>query len=348
MVIMIIEELDIKEFRGIRKCDKPLKFSNITVLIGRNNSGKSTILEALSLLPKPDVPDYIDKNQKIKFLANSHKSDKEGYRSLIYFYSGTSTITYSFANPKDIVELKIQEDNYSFESRTENPGFGNSSPFGSFGSSDPVFKHLSQIMIDVFMNNGDKDLTGLVFYVPYDTDFIRKFEAKMEELKSLINKKGIHVTVTELINQSIDDKYSDIAFLKPISIRKVFPDGKSRYLDLHDLGSGIESIIKIMAVIEAVQPKLLLIDDFGAALHPSLIKIFLTWLSKGKWQTILSTHSIDVLYNLVEVAPEDTSIIQLRKSDEDILKYHVLSLEQLEDVFSANHDPRLLVDRLNL
>jgi predicted ATP-dependent endonuclease of OLD family len=39
--------MDIKEFRGIECCKTPLSLSNFTVLVGRNNSGKSSILESL-------------------------------------------------------------------------------------------------------------------------------------------------------------------------------------------------------------------------------------------------------------------------------------------------------------
>ncbi len=67
-----------------------------------------------------------------------------------------------------------------------------------------------------------------------------------------------------------------------------------------------------------------------------------------KWQTIISTHSIDVLYHLVDIKPEDTSIIQLNKSNEDILYYETLTLEHLEDILNSNIDPRKMVDLLNL
>jgi predicted ATP-dependent endonuclease of OLD family len=45
---MLIAELDIKNFRGIRA--GRVRFGTFTVLIGANNSGKTTITEALALL----------------------------------------------------------------------------------------------------------------------------------------------------------------------------------------------------------------------------------------------------------------------------------------------------------
>ena len=178
---MFVNSLNIKEFRGIKYCKGRIKFSNFTVIIGRNNSGKSTILEALSLLPHPEI-------------------------------------------------------------RNDN----------------------------------------------------------------------------------------------------------TAYLRLGELGSGAEKVIKIMAFLEAFSPKLVIIDDFEARLHPSLVKLFLKWLKEKDWQTIISTHSIDVLYHLVDINPPDTTILQLNKSNEDILGHQILTLEQIEDILDANNDPRLLVDTLGL
>ena len=49
---MKISRLKIKRFRGIRKCT--LFFADHTVLVGDNNSGKSTVLEAIDLALGPD------------------------------------------------------------------------------------------------------------------------------------------------------------------------------------------------------------------------------------------------------------------------------------------------------
>jgi len=55
-----------------------------------------------------------------------------------------------------------------------------------------------------------------------------------------------------------------------------------------------------------------------------------------------------VLYHLVDIKPLDTTIIQLNKSNEDILSHEILTLDELEDLLDANTDPRLLLDALRL
>jgi len=322
---MVVQRLDVEEFRGIKRCETPIELSAFNILIGRNNSGKSTILEALSLLPGLKVHDYFTDKEKIQELLNLHRSVPKDNKSLIYLYAGSSKIQYFIDH--ELKEVVITENDYRELFRKE--------------------KLVNYDSIGKFFEVSDKQLRDSVIFIPNNTSIIEKMETKMKSLKELIMKKGFHVKVAESLSKCVDDIYSEMVFLDPMSIRKVFP-GNSVYIELRDLGAGAEKAIKLMALLEAVNPKLLLIDDFGAGFHPALIRMVLNWLKEKEWQVVISTHNIDVLYNLIEVNLEKATIIQLYKSDEDILSHNVLTLNDLEDLFNANTDPRLLTDALHL
>ena len=67
------------------------------------------------------------------------------------------------------------------------------------------------------------------------------------------------------------------------------------------------------------------------------------------FQVIISTHSIDVLSELIDVRPKDATVLQLLKTDEDILRYTKLNLDDLEVIMEkAQHDPRFLTDALQI
>ena len=51
---MIVDEIEINNYRGIRSLS--LKLDETTVLIGENNTGKSTILAALESCLSPNPP----------------------------------------------------------------------------------------------------------------------------------------------------------------------------------------------------------------------------------------------------------------------------------------------------
>ncbi len=319
---MFVSSLNIKEFRGIKACDKTLKFSNFTVLIGKNNAGKSSILEALSLLPDPKDYDYITGRNKFDILKELHQGS---IKDLLYLYAGTSTLQFGIENSNAVIEIS--------ENATSTYWNNNQMSIGN--------KISEKFEVPPTKRN------EMVLFIPFTTFILRDLENRMKVLKELIMKKGYHIELAKFLNECVNDVYSELVFLEPISLRKVYPDNNV-YLKLKDLGSGAEKLIKIMAIFEVLSPKLIIIDDFEAGFHPTMIKLFLKWLKSKKWQTIISTHSIDVLYHLVDIKPPDTTIIQLTKSNEDILSHEILTLDELEDLLDANTDPRLLLDALRL
>ena len=319
---MFVRSLNIKEFRGIKACDKALKFSNFTVLIGKNNAGKSSILEALSLLPGPDIADIFTRQNKLNNLKVLHQGS---IKDLLYLYAGTSNLQFGIEYSTAMIELGEEEIRTSWNNK--------------WGSTSAEISKMFELP--------KNKLSEMVLFIPFTTSILRDLEIRMKVLKELIMKKGYHIELANFLNECVNDVYSELVFLEPISLRKVYPDNKV-YLKLKDLGSGAEKLIKIMAIFEVLSPKLIIIDDFEAGFHPTMIKLFLKWLKSKKWQTIISTHSIDVLYHLVDIKPLDTTIIQLNKSNEDILSHEILTLDELEDLLDANTDPRLLLDALRL
>ncbi|HEC38081.1 hypothetical protein LCGC14_1158720 [marine sediment metagenome] len=317
---MFVDGINIREFRGIKGCKKPLEFSKLNILIGRNNAGKTTILEALSLLPQPNSPDPIIGESKIDVLSSLHDSKPNQYEYLLYFYTGEALIEYYLKNKEFSILLSKRRPEVFLEKK----------------------RIRDEVEIRSFFNT--KNLRNLVIYIPFDSKFLNDMEKKIEVLKYEINKEGFNVKLATTINTCLDDKYSEIMFQDKIILRKILGENKFNYVNLKDLGSGAKKVIKIMALVEVLKPKLLLIDDFEAGLHPSLIDIFLNWINDKKLQTIVSTHSIDVLYRLTEIDPEDTKILFLKKSQDDILQYNEKHIDEIEDFLNANTDPR----RLNL
>jgi len=335
---MIVKDLRITEFRGIKSCKSPIELSNFNVLIGRNNCGKSTILEALSLLPSPLISEYITGRDKIEFIKNLHYREeslninRRSYKTLIYQYAGTALIEYNRIGEK-VFNISMKENQII-------PNFGVNEIINSIISKLKGTKPPKQLeYIDKFLEMIKKPSSLSVLFIPYDTQYIKEMEKKIDSLKEIIIKKGIHVQVAKSLNKCVDDEYSEILFGDPIRIRKIFSDNFT-YVRISDLGSGAEKLIKIMLLIESITPELILIDDIEAGLHPTMINIFLKWLINRGSQVVISTHSIDVLYKLTEINPSDCNVLFLKKSREDNLKYDKLSLDEIEVLLNANTDPR--------
>jgi len=328
MIFMLLKSMSMEEFRGIRRCDVPLRFSKFTVLIGRNNSGKSSILEAISLLPFPKKLHIVyGKMEATGLLEKLHG----GRSSLVYGYYGRARITYIV----DDVSLRVE--------------------IISDGGADVFVEDkrlLSKQDVANLLKMDVERVDGVVLFIPNDSDLIgRMLEMlRLEEWRSKIQKLGAHVRIVkDLINKCIDDKYTEVLVDSPeLRLRKELLEGNYFYIKPKDLGDGVEKALVVSLWLEAIKPEIILWDDFEVSVHPSLIREMLKWLSSKEWQVIISTHSIDVLYRLMEIKPRDSSIILLRKGPDDILKHQEYSLEDVEDFLNASLDPRLLVDRLGL
>ena len=109
------------------------------------------------------------------------------------------------------------------------------------------------------------------------------------------------------------------------------------------MGDGVERFLISSLWLETVKPQVVLWDDLEASAHPSLIREILTWLASHDWQVVFSTHSIDVLHELLMVEPHEAKILALRKLPDDTLTYREYTLENLEEMFESGQDIRKLV-----
>ena len=197
-----------------------------------------------------------------------------------------------------------------------------------------------------------EDLDKLVFFLPSGDHFIQELYASLrgEHVRSFLIKSGVHIRVArELVNPCVDDVYTEILLDSPeLRARKELPNGNILYIKLEDLGGGIEKAIIVALWLEALKPKLVLWDDFEASSHPSLIRTMISWLADHDWQVVLATHSLDVLYGLLDVEPKNAQVILLCKTADDEIRADYMSLDELEDLLEAGQDPRYLVEVLKL
>jgi predicted ATPase len=320
-----ISEIDIKEFRGIKRCNDPIRLSKFNVLIGKNNSGKSSLLEALYLFPSPQTSS-VRNGIKIDQIRELHS----GRGGLVYGYSGNATIAYTA--DKNSVTIELASDG------------GTNITIGDevAGSTESISEMLKM---------SERELKDISIYIPNDSKTLNEYAKYVSSMEMEIVKSGANKRVAEFVNQCIDEKYTEVLWKREgLSCRKERPDGSPLYIALDDLGDGVKRATVIMLMLEASSPEIVLWDDFESASHPTLIGAQLEWLAKRDWQVVLSTHSIDVLYQLLEleIDPADLQILQMKKLNDGTLVHESLHIDELDDLMNANADPRRLVDALGV
>lgn len=318
---MKISELDLKEFRGIKAMKNPMKLSRFNVLIGRNNSGKSSILQALFLFPTG----YARLQERVipVSLPAVHR--------MIFLYSGKSELKYNLVDNHPIeltIEIDASGSYHIFVKKVKN--------------TEPI-----SVGIDVLADMLQiKDVKSFSMYIPSGTLFSSKAEEYIREHEAEIVKKSLHEKVAEFISRSIDEKFTEVIWTKKgLALRRE----DKKYINIEDLGSGARKVVTNMLVLENINPSLILWDDFDAGMHPSMIKAVLEWLNSHKdWQIVLSTHSIDVLYHLTEIEDSDDVKVHMLRKNNDILESKAIGIGELEDLIDANTDPRLLIDVMDI
>ena len=211
---MLVSELNVTEFRGIRKCEKPLELSKFTVLIGRNNVGKSAILEALYLLPHPRRSDRIFGISKLDVVRDKLHSGAH----LAYGYSGTAELRYAVNSKRFCITIDDHSEVKLYVNDTDITNI-----------SDKDLEELLRIKLE--------NLADVSVLIPNNLGFLKLVDnlIKIDEFKNRIMKLGYHVKVAKIVSECVDDEFTEI-YLDTMKIRKELPDGNVFYIHVDDIG----------------------------------------------------------------------------------------------------------------
>ena len=94
----MIKKLELTNFRGVKK--GKIELDDLTIILGSNNSGKTTILEALFLAPNPLREVYLTRSHQTSAASAIHELhktlDSVGYTFLFHRYiSDEATIKWN-------------------------------------------------------------------------------------------------------------------------------------------------------------------------------------------------------------------------------------------------------------
>jgi len=340
----MINRLRITNFRGVK--EGTLELSPITILLGPNNSGKSTILEALFLAPNPcrKVPYFFvglhPPEQALNIVYFLHKTlDYQGYAFLLHNYTSKYSeivcdingdeYSLRFINAEPYIYLttnRIRENFSIVRINGEEIGFFARIPFS--GLSPDVYD------AGPFMNEALLMSPNLIKM---------GYEYFRQRWTPIINAR-ITKRVAEDASKFSHESYRDLT-MEPViggqlDIHAYLNDG--RRIRLGDLGEGIQSYVVSKILYEIAKPDTLLWDDIESHLNPRILIHLADWFSEllkdGK-QVILSTHSLEVTKVIAGVNEEETGIY-LTSLEDSTLRTRKLTLSEVENLQEAGIDAR--------
>ena len=342
----MITKLRIKNFRGIKEGE--IDLAPLTILLGGNNSGKTTVLEALFLAPNPfrTVPYVIGigGNSAAEVIHSMHETlSSEGYAFLLYNYT---------ANQVEI-GCKVDSDDYLLlftKKGTDIIVSTNKQETGEIYPATVDGKEIKTCKIGRMLVSYDWEERNVVELPIENTLLISSKLVKMgyqyleSNWASIINL-GICKNVAEDVSGLVYDNYRDIT-IEPflggkLAIYGFLEDG--RRIRLGDLGEGVQSYIIAKLLYELEKPKVLLWDDIEAHLNPRMLLSIAEWffdIVENGNQVIFTTHSLEAARTIAGLN-EEKAVIYLTSLEKSNLKAESLTLKDIEELLEAGIDVRV-------
>lgn len=335
-ISMIYTDFLAENYRGIRRCElKELELVNL--FFGKNNCGKSSLLEAIFLLSGPDNPTLPILTNNLRALDTLDEADLK-----VEFYQ---------AQPDNIITLASQgEQNRKaviqmIESHSKNIPLEQLQQV----SSETVGRHYG-LKIIFTAKTGNNHHSELIVTEKNEgkvtSDKTYKEELYAEYIPSNYMRNNLVEKLTEVIkNKQEEDVLEALRIVEPriVDIQlvgsKIMVDiGLPTRLPINVLGDGVRKVLAIILAIYKCRNGVLLIDELDNGLHFSIMsklwEAILYACRKHHTQLFASTHSIDLVKSLVKAIGNNgetqpvSAYKLIRKEDDELatLRYNARQL----------------------
>lgn len=309
----MIERVNFENFRGFEKLELS-DFKPITLISGKNNAGKSSILEGIFLFFDHLAPDSFMKINRIRGLSNTtdplnlweplfYNMDTEKKIKLSMQYSGKpmdleyirdDTFVPSFAAedniPLDVVNQFVSSAKHSYPIKFEfhkagykEKGHFIASPEGVLRKMNLIEKNkpIEPMPFTQFINSTIATTDGVI------VDWFGKMELK--------GKKQQVIKILQIIEPSI----SDVTTLAMNGQIQLYIRINEKLFPLKVAGDGLNKLLFIILAILVNQNAIILIDEIETGFHYSTYVQLWETIAKAaqesRCQIIASTHSYECI-----------------------------------------------------
>ena len=340
---MIYEEVTIENFRGIRICHVE-HLGQINIFFGKNNCGKSSLLEALFLLTgqsNPMLPLQVNNIRGINVSSEDdvtsifYRSQKENIIEIKSKGEATRHLKISLSEEPDI--STVQSDKKKKIDSTPISRFAINLKYETGAAAD---KHYSKIIL----------AGGKATKVVRDPGYKEKIIGSYIASGSMINDE--RRDLEDIIKNKEESHILDgLKLLEPriqgiqLVGRKIMADvGLPTLLPINVLGDGTRRVLPLLLSIFKMRGGLLFMDEIENGLHYSVMEGLWTTMMhaaiKFGTQIFISTHSTDIIKSLINAhaamdggAPTVSAYKLIRKDDDELmaLRYDAAQLSYVSN-----------------
>ena len=342
-----IESLNIKSFRGL----EDLKIENlgdVNIIVGDNNTGKTSVLEAIQFIGEPTehsmikiarqrewykgVTHAIGLVDSIRYLFHI-KSKKENEYNLEISAEINGEYAQAKVTGKD--ELQIRQI-YELED-------GSKRMRNTLKNFRDIELHLQDEVeeVDTFIGKikvDNKDITfefnkySIIVKVNYLTLMNVIFTQAMEHVakdsfrnltrRADLSKKAVKL-LKEFDTRVVDIRYVGEGEQKFIPVFEV--EGMDEYVPLSLYGDGVKKALTVLNAIIEAENGVVLIDEFETSLHTTamdhVFKFMVGVAKELNVQLFLTTHSMEAIDTLLRCDEENINkikVVRIRKDENEM------------------------------
>ena len=345
---MILNELTIDACRGMNGV-KLVQLAPISLVVGANNAGKSSVLEAAALLLRP-----FDPAQWVQ-VARQRDLDMPLVDGLWSLFPSDSPLQVD-DGPKQTKPLKIEGMLQGQERKLVASGLASLS-WGSEESEDltlrvesrvnhaenPTAIHTMEFRRETPAQYSDKVHFFRSFTVTPATH--RSTRQLVEHLSKVVDegKKELAVELLSLFDEKV--KGLDISASRGRDGVRV-THGDRGVVDLASFGDGMRRSAALALALVRSQGGLLLVDEIEAGIHPRILgQVFSKLIQAAKTaevQILATTHSLEAIDSLIGSCrnfADNMATFYLHKRDKQIV-VHRYDLENLIELRESGTDLR--------
>lgn len=337
-------KIEIERFRGIRHASIE-GFKQINLFFGKNNCGKSSLLESLFLasgLSNPLLPirvnvmrgyskarlndlklDFynLDTSRPIRIrMENEEKRDLD----ISLFEQSQNNVSIN-ADDNNILS-NVQEGKYGlkFDFKVNGRHYESQIRFDSANSTEAT-----SIVSDQYAES----LRCTYLSPKYD------FNASIQGLKNILQNKDEHFIVEGL--KIIEPRVTDFIFADNEMLVDI---GLAKRIPVNMMGDGARKIVSLLTAVYDCKDGALLVDEISNGFHYSVMgslwKVLINAAVRNNTQLFVTTHDNDSIKGLRNAALNEfddiVAAFKLLKTSDDELKAYHYSLESLD--YSINQE----------
>jgi AAA15 family ATPase/GTPase len=340
----MIKKVSVFNFKVLHRLEN-VTLNKVTLIGGRNNAGKSTLLEALFLYLDRKNPDMFVRQLSWRGLINIPLDPSQFWEPFFYNFDLSKKISieaYNDLNKSGRLEIAYQN-NYipkipvpAMNNGIISPNFTQSATKQSFSALS--IKHEMNAAIDIKMylimaSHGincfiDHDSSGQIPIAVF-MNSRQTLDISNQERLGILDKKNEQYKILPVLRM-FEPKLERLLLIKsgPNDTIHAVIDGK-KAIPVHLIGDGFCRCLSIILTLATNVNGILFIDEIENGIHHSLLGAFWAFLFEASnaynCQIIATTHSKEMIESFAGIAQEkqfkDIAYLRLAKKEDDISAY---------------------------